>query len=72
MAYFQTKNPNLGKFWRDLLEKILVIFTAILVYFTAIWYILWPFGIYFRLFGMFYPRFGLLYQEKLAILGPML
>jgi hypothetical protein len=38
--YFQTKNTNLGKFWRVLQCKILV-------YFMAIWYIL-------RLFGVFY------------------
>jgi hypothetical protein len=77
MAYFQTKNPNLGKFWRDLKWKMFV-------YFVAIWYILWPFGIvcghlvYFVSilsillpFGIFYgylvdifPRFGTLHQEK--------
>jgi hypothetical protein len=42
MAYFQTKNPNLGRFWTDL------------VYFMHIWsilrllgiHILWPFGIF--------------------------
>jgi hypothetical protein len=39
MAYFQTKNPNLGKFWRDLQSKILV-------YVTVIWHILRPFGIF--------------------------
>jgi hypothetical protein len=34
MVYFQTKNPNLGKFWRALEWKIL----DHLKYFTAIWY----------------------------------
>jgi hypothetical protein len=29
MAYFQTKNPYLGKFWRDLQWKFLVYFMAI-------------------------------------------
>jgi hypothetical protein len=38
MVYFQTKNPNLGKFWRALEWKILV-------YFMTIWNILLPFGI---------------------------
>jgi hypothetical protein len=33
MIYFQTKNPNLGKFWRALKWKMLT-------YFTAIWNIL--------------------------------
>jgi hypothetical protein len=54
MAYFQTKNPNLGIFWRDLQRKMLV-------YFTAILYILWLFGTF--------PRFGMLYQEKSGSLG---
>jgi hypothetical protein len=39
MAYFQTKNPNLGKFWRVLQSKMQV-------YFMAIWSILRPFGIF--------------------------
>jgi hypothetical protein len=54
MAHFQTENPVLGKFWRDLKWKILVYFTAIgpilrrlvcshLVYFMIIWYIFSPF-----------------------------
>jgi hypothetical protein len=63
MAYFQTKNPNLAKFWRVLQWKMLVNYMAIwsivrllgifcghLVYFMVIWYI--------------FPRFGMLYQEK--------
>jgi hypothetical protein len=49
IVYFQTKNPNLGKFWRVLHWKMLVFFMAIwslspifgicLVNFTVIWYI---------------------------------
>jgi hypothetical protein len=63
MVCFQTKNPNLGKFWRVLLWKILLYFMTIwpilrplqifyghLIYFVAIWYI--------------FPRFGILDQEK--------
>jgi hypothetical protein len=63
MVCFQTKNPNLGKFWRVLLWKILVCFMTIwsilrpleiyyghLVYFVVIWYI--------------FPRFGILDQDK--------
>jgi hypothetical protein len=38
MAYFQTKKPNLGKFWSDLQLKLLV-------YFMVIRSILWPLGI---------------------------
>jgi hypothetical protein len=52
MAYFQTKNSNLGKYWRSLQWKILVYFMAIwYMYFSAKWYILWVFGIFFR-FGI--------------------
>jgi hypothetical protein len=63
MVCFQTKNPNLGKFCRVLLWKILVYFMTIwsnlrplqiffghLVYFVVIWYI--------------FIRFGILDQEK--------
>jgi hypothetical protein len=63
MVCFQTKNPNLGKFWRILQGKILAYFMTIgsilrpleviyghSVYFVDIWFI--------------FPRFGILYQEK--------
>jgi hypothetical protein len=39
MVYFQTKDPNLGKFGRALQWKTLV-------YFIAIWSILQPIGIF--------------------------
>jgi hypothetical protein len=35
MAYFQTKNSNLGNFWRDKQWKMLVYFVSILVYFRS-------------------------------------
>jgi hypothetical protein len=60
MVDFQTKNPNLGKFWRVLQWKIVVYFMVIwsilllfglfycyLVYFMDIWYILGTFGIFY-------------------------
>jgi hypothetical protein len=53
MAYFQTKNPYLGKFWRDLQWKMLVYFWPFslfyrnLVYFVAILHSLWLVGIFF-------------------------
>jgi hypothetical protein len=62
MAYFQSKNPDLSKFWRVLERKILVnyiglhilrlfdIYFCNLVHFRVIWYI--------------FPRVGMLYQEK--------
>jgi hypothetical protein len=58
MAYFQTKNPNLGIYQRDVQWNMLVYFIAIwfglrpigifnlhLVYFVVIWYIVSHFGI---------------------------
>jgi hypothetical protein len=40
MAYFQTKNPNLGKFWRAWDWKSLV-------YSMTTWNISWPLGIFY-------------------------
>jgi hypothetical protein len=65
MAYFQTRIPNLGKFWRVLQWKMLV-------YFMAIWPTVRPFGIFCDrleyLRAIYYiftiSRFGILYQEK--------
>jgi hypothetical protein len=55
---FQTKNPNLGKFWRDL-----QCCTAIKYNVSAICYILWPFGKLVVIWYIF-PRFGIMYREK--------
>jgi hypothetical protein len=55
---FQTKNTNLGKFWRVLQWKLLVYFVAIWKHFMVIWYI--------------FPRFGMLHQEKSGNPGPNL
>jgi hypothetical protein len=57
MAYFQTKNPNLGQFLRDLQWKLLV-------YFMAIWPILRPFDTFNGYLVYVYYNFGMLYQEK--------
>jgi hypothetical protein len=40
MVCFQTKNANLGKFWKVLQWKMLV-------YFMDTWYILWSFVIFY-------------------------
>jgi hypothetical protein len=62
-TYFQTRNPNLGKFWSVLQWKMLV-------YFLAIWYILRPSDlfcghlVYCMVIGFSFPRFGILYQEQ--------
>jgi hypothetical protein len=60
MVYFQTENPNLGKFWRVLQRKMLV-YTVYghLVDFTATWYILWPNGL-FSGYLLYISRFGIL------------
>jgi hypothetical protein len=61
MVYFQTKNPNLGKFWSALDLKcryILwtsVIFYGHLGYSMTIWYSLCSFGTFFR-FGYHVAR----------------
>jgi hypothetical protein len=53
MVCFQTKNPNLGKFWRVLKWKFFYIlrpsglFYGHRKYFIAIWDILWSFGTFF-------------------------
>jgi hypothetical protein len=63
MAYFQTKNSNLGKFWRVLQWKKLVSF-------MSIWSILMPFGtfcghmLYFVIIWYIFSRFGMMYKEK--------
>jgi hypothetical protein len=59
MAYFQTKNTTLGKFWRALERKVWVY----LEHFKAIWYILWSSG-YLGEIRYAYARFGILCQEK--------
>jgi hypothetical protein len=63
MVCFQTKNPNLGQFWRVLKWRILEHFRTILS-------ILRPLEIFYGQFVyicghlVYFPRFGILYQEK--------
>jgi hypothetical protein len=56
MEYFQTKNPNLGKFWRVLQWNMLA-------YFMDIWSILRSIGIFCGNL-VYFSHFGMLYQEK--------
>jgi hypothetical protein len=62
MVCFQTRNPNLGKFWRALEWMILVYFMSIFG----------PFGIccghFVKFYGylVYFSRLGMLYQEKYA------
>jgi hypothetical protein len=63
MVCFQTKNPNLGKFWRALDWKM---FT----YFISIWNISWRFGIFYDHLAHFVfiwcivSGLGIMYQGK--------
>jgi hypothetical protein len=68
---FQTKIPNLGKFWKALECKRLVYSMAIWNHLKAILYILWSFG---DLVGnmVYFPRFGILCRKKSGNPGPKL
>jgi hypothetical protein len=68
MVSFQTKNSNLGKFWRALGEKLLIQFMAILEYFTDVWDILWPFGTICVSFGTFFQVLVSCTEKNLATL----
>jgi hypothetical protein len=57
MVYFNTKNINLGIFWRDLMWKILVNFCGLFGIFYGHLVMLWS-------FGKFFPRYGILYEQK--------
>jgi hypothetical protein len=63
MVCFQTKNINLGKFWRVLQWKMLGIFYGHLVHFTVFCYILLAFGIVCGNL-IHFSHFGILYEEK--------
>jgi hypothetical protein len=63
MVYFQTKNPNFGKFWMAGDWKLLI-------YFMANWNILQTFGIFYdhkEHFGYIwyiFSDFGIMYNEN--------
>jgi hypothetical protein len=67
MAYFQTKNLDLGTFWRALKKNMMV-------YFIAIRNMLRPFGIFYRhlvtmwSFGIFLPVKVICTKKNLATL----
>jgi hypothetical protein len=61
---FQTKNPNLGKFWVSLaMEDVGIFMTILSTLCTVKWYILLPFGTFYG-FLVYFSRFGVLYREK--------
>jgi hypothetical protein len=67
MVSFQTKNPNLGKFWRAQGWKMLIYFKLFGIfyrhwgYFVTIWYILCS-------FGTFFPAWVIIEEKNLATL----
>jgi hypothetical protein len=63
MVCFQTKNPNLGKFWRAFELKIVVYFMVIRNILRSFGVFLWPFGNVAVIWYIF-PRFGILCLEK--------
>jgi hypothetical protein len=64
MVCFQTKNPNLSKFWRVLQwNRYVGIFYGHLVHFTDFCYNLWTFGIVHGNL-VYFSSFCILYQEK--------
>jgi hypothetical protein len=72
MAYFQTKNPNLGKFWKVLQWNLYGYF----VYFSAKLYILWPncifYGhlVHFVVIGYLFPVLVSCTEKNMATLYP--
>jgi hypothetical protein len=76
MACFQTKDSNLGKFWRALQWQMLVYFMAIRSIlrsygtFCGFWYILWPFGIFCGLLVYFVAFWYILWP--FSIFSPVL
>jgi hypothetical protein len=69
MVSFQTRNPNLGKFWTASDWKKLIFICGHLEYFTDIWDILCPFGMYIMWsFGIFFPVLVCCTEKNLATL----
>jgi hypothetical protein len=65
----QTKNPDLGKFWRTLKWKLFFLNSGHLEYFTTIGYILWAFNNFAVIWYNFtLAVLGILYQEKSGII----
>jgi hypothetical protein len=63
MVCFQTKNTNLGKFWRAIRLENVYIFHGHLEYFMDIGDILWLFGT-FWVHLVHFSGFSIMYQEK--------
>jgi hypothetical protein len=67
MVCFQTKNPNLGKFLKDLAMEYVGVFYGHLVHFTVFCYIfitfLWHLEKFIEIWYIL-SRFDILFQEK--------
>jgi hypothetical protein len=69
MVYFQTKNPNVGKFWRVSQWKLLVYFMTIWsILCTAIWYILLQSGTAYGNLVSIFPVLVICAKKNLATL----
>jgi hypothetical protein len=69
MVYSQTKNPNLGKFWRALDGENVDVFYSHLEYFTHIRDILWIFDTFcVHLVNTFFPVLVSCTKKNLATL----
>jgi hypothetical protein len=68
MVSFQTKNPNLGKFWRAIDWKMFLYFMAILEYFQTfgIFYDHW---VHFVFIWYIFPVWVIFTKKNLATLG---
>jgi hypothetical protein len=67
MVYFQTKNPDSGKFWRALDWKLLIVLGPFVI-FTYIWDILCPFGKFYAHLAYFFPVLVPCAEKNLATL----
>jgi hypothetical protein len=65
MVCFQTKNPNLGKFWRVLQWKMLVYILCPFGLFYSHWKYFYSHLVYFVVIWYIFPRFGVLYTLEI-------
>jgi hypothetical protein len=68
MAYFQTKNPTLGKFLKGLAMEDVGLFYGNLVYFATTWYNLWQSGILYSHWVHFFTVLVYCLKKNLATL----
>jgi hypothetical protein len=69
VVYFQTKNPNLGKFWRALKWENVGIFYGHLEHFTTIRYTLWSFGTVVIIWYIFPPLWYFVSRKSATLIS---